>query len=96
MVHLVGKLVELRSFEMPPHWQMAQFSICWCARYCCSGKTQLRAPGALGTQLTDRWMLPRYLIFDMQRVCRDLQEHNIPVRPNGLRRIAISVCRWVN
>jgi uncharacterized protein (DUF2126 family)/transglutaminase-like putative cysteine protease len=75
-------LVELRSFEMPPHWQMA-----------CSQHLLVRAlllhfwqqptqePLARwGSQLQDRWLLPRYLDLDMQRVCRDLRDGGIPVQ----------------
>ena len=80
-------LVEFRSFEMPPHWQMAAaqnllirglISRFW--------QQPLVEPLARwGTLLQDKWMLPRYLDMDLQSVCAELQGHDVPIHPEWFK-----------
>nr|MDA3961276.1 transglutaminase family protein [Planctomycetota bacterium] len=75
-------LVELRSFEMPPHWQMASAQHLL-VRALVAGfwnKPRTEPLARWGTALHDKWLLPRYLDLDMQEVCRDLQAQGLPVQ----------------
>lgn len=72
-------LLELRSFEMPPHPQMALVQAllvrslvarCWDEPY--KGD-----PVRWGTALHDRYLLPWYVERDMEDVVRDLVNHGI-------------------
>lgn len=76
-------LLELRSFEMPPHARMSlvqQLLVralvlrCWEDPY--------RAlPARLGTSLHDRYLLPHFLWRDLLDVLEDLGEHGLVFAP---------------
>ena len=87
--HSAGRqgLVEFRSFEMPPHWQLN------CAQ-------QLLIRGLIahfwekpnqdplvrwGTELHDRWMLPWHLEKDLKEICANLQDNDIAVDPEWFK-----------
>ena len=74
-------LLELRAFEMPPHWQMsltqqvllrAFVAKFWDKPY----KAKLID---WGTTLHDRWMLPHYVKSDLMDVIDDCRQSNIPL-----------------
>ena len=74
-------LLELRAFEMPPHWQMsltqqvllrALVSKFWETPF--QGKLI-----AWGTSLHDQWMLPHYVQSDFQDVVDECRHHGIPL-----------------
>ena len=80
-------LVEFRSFEMPPHPQMAlaqNLLVRAIIARCWEGSDHLPV-SRWGNALQDRWHLPRYLDLDMADVCRDLQAHNLPVEASWFR-----------
>ncbi|MDH5324881.1 MAG: transglutaminase family protein [Gammaproteobacteria bacterium] len=69
-------LLELRAFEMPPHWQMSALQMLllrslvamfWNSPY--RGR-----PARWGNALHDRFMLPHYNELDLQRVLEDLSQ----------------------
>ena len=73
-------LVELRAFEMPPHPRMAIAQSlllrCLISRFWDAPYT-----GELvrwGTELHDRFMLPHYLLRDLDDVIADLAAHGLP------------------
>ena len=75
-------LLELRSFEMPPHPQMALaqhllirslISYFW-------SQPQRQPLARWGTMLHDKWMLPTCLDQDLQQVCQELQAAGLPVQ----------------
>ncbi len=76
-------LLELRGFEMPPHWQMAMLQSllvraivlrCWTAPY-------RRSPVRWGTLLHDRFLLPHWCERDLHDVLDDLADHDVALDP---------------
>lgn len=75
-------LLELRSFEMPPHYQMSSLqylliksliTIFWESPY----KAELRR---FGSKLHDKFMLPLYLAEDFKDVIRFIQRAGIDIK----------------
>jgi uncharacterized protein (DUF2126 family) len=72
-------LLELRGFEMPPHYQMAMVqSLLVRALVAWFWDEPLRAPLIRhGTNLHGRYLLPHFLIQDIADVAADLRAHGI-------------------
>ena len=72
-------LLELRGFEMPPHFQMAMVqSLLVRALVARFWEQPLRAPLIRhGLNLHGRYLLPHYIIHDIADVCADLRAHDI-------------------
>ncbi|MUL84401.1 MULTISPECIES: DUF2126 domain-containing protein [unclassified Mycolicibacterium] len=72
-------LLELRGFEMPPHFQMAMVqSLLVRALVARFWEEPLRAPLIRhGTNLHGRYLLPHFLIHDIAQVAGDLRAHGI-------------------
>ncbi|TQK31846.1 transglutaminase family protein [Arthrobacter sp. SLBN-53] len=72
-------LLELRGFEMPPHYQMAMVqSLLVRALVARFWDEPLRAPLIRhGANLHGRYLLPHFLIHDIADVAADLREHGI-------------------
>jgi uncharacterized protein (DUF2126 family) len=72
-------LLELRGFEMPPHYQMAMVqSLLVRSLVAWFWEEPLRA--ALirhGANLHGRYLLPHFLIHDIAEVCADLRAHDV-------------------
>lgn len=72
-------LVELRGFEMPPHWQMSAVQLLLIrAIVAAFWERPYREPLTdWGTTLHDRWMLPYFLQHDLWEVLDILGKHGI-------------------
>src|SRR5262245_6315195 len=72
-------LLELRGFEMPPHYQMAMVqSLLVRSLVAWFWEEPLRAPLIRhGENLHGRYLLPHFLIHDIAEVCADLRAHDI-------------------
>jgi uncharacterized protein (DUF2126 family) len=72
-------LLELRGFEMPPHYQMAMVqSLLVRSLVAWFWDEPLRAPLIRhGENLHGRYLLPHFLIHDIAEVCADLRAHDI-------------------
>jgi uncharacterized protein (DUF2126 family)/transglutaminase-like putative cysteine protease len=72
-------LLELRGFEMPPHYQMAMVqSLLVRALVAWFWDEPQRAPLIRhGENLHGRYLLPHFLIHDIAEVCADLRAHDI-------------------
>ena len=76
-------LLELRSFEMPPHAEMSLAQhLLLRARSPPSGASRTRRQLARwGTKLHDRFMLPHFVWQDFQDVLGELREHGYDLDP---------------
>jgi uncharacterized protein (DUF2126 family)/transglutaminase-like putative cysteine protease len=72
-------LLELRGFEMPPHYQMAMVqSLLVRSLVAWFWDEPLRAPLIRhGANLHGRYLLPHFVIHDIAEVCADLRAHDI-------------------
>jgi uncharacterized protein (DUF2126 family) len=72
-------LLELRGFEMPPHYQMAMVqSLLVRSLVAWFWEEPLRAPLIRhGENLHGRYLLPHFLIHDIAEVCADLRAHGV-------------------
>jgi uncharacterized protein (DUF2126 family)/transglutaminase-like putative cysteine protease len=72
-------LLELRGFEMPPHYQMAMVqSLLVRSLVAWFWDEPLRAPLIRhGANLHGRYLLPHFLIHDIAEVCADLRAHDV-------------------
>lgn len=72
-------LLELRGFEMPPHFQMAMVqSLLVRALVARFWDQPLRAPLIRhGLNLHGRYLLPHFIIHDIADVCADLRAHDV-------------------
>ena len=78
-------LLELRAFEMLPHPKMSSALHCLVVsllvHFWKNPLEEDRLP-RWGTSLHDRWMLPHFLVKDLNLVIEDLQSHDLPVQKN--------------
>ncbi len=98
-------LLELRGFEMPPHFQMAMVqSLLVRALVAMFWEKPLRAPLIRhGANLHGRYLLPHFLIADIAAVAADLRTHGIgfdtswldPFTEFRFPRIGTAVCAGV-
>lgn len=74
---LTGRLglVEMRAFEMPPHYQMSVVQQTFIMAIICKfwESTYYGSPVNWGTNLHDRFMLPYFVFKDFKEVISDLQ-----------------------
>ncbi len=79
-------IVELRGFEMPPHWQMSLVQTllvrCLLARFW--DKPYQKQLVRWGTELHDRFLLPHYVWKDLQDVVADLNQQGYPFKLDWL------------
>ncbi|TGL64149.1 DUF2126 domain-containing protein [Leptospira sarikeiensis] len=70
-------LVELRGFEMPPHYKMSVVQQLLVLSLLCRfwEKPYVHPPIHWGTELHDRFLLPHYVWSDFKNVLKDLKEH---------------------
>lgn len=70
-------LVELRGFEMPPHYKMSVVQQLLVLSLLCRfwEKPYVQSPIHWGTELHDRFLLPHFVWNDFKDVLRDLKEH---------------------
>ncbi|MCB1137101.1 MAG: transglutaminase family protein [Leptospiraceae bacterium] len=68
-------LLELRGFEMPPHWKMSAVQQALIGAILCFVREKPPEPRLVrwGLDLRDRFMLPHYVREDLQRVLDDLK-----------------------
>ncbi|MCC6438886.1 MAG: transglutaminase family protein [Acidimicrobiales bacterium] len=79
-------LLELRAFEMPPHWQMAAVQALL-VRALVAHFWERPYRGKLvpwGTDLHDRFLLPHYVAGDIANVVEDLRRWGYPFDPAWL------------
>ena len=83
--HARGRLglLELRAFEMPPHFQMSMVSYLLVRAIVARiSKESYKQPLVRwGTDLHDRFLLPHYLGEDISMVCEDLANHGFRFDP---------------
>ena len=75
-------LVELRAFEMPPHWQMSLTQLLL-LRTLVSRFWETPYKARLvdwGTSLHDRWMLPHFIRFDLREVIEECRVAGLPLQ----------------
>lgn len=70
-------LVELRGFEMPPHYKMSVVQQLLVLSLLCRfwEKPYVKSPIHWGTELHDRFLLPHYVWSDFKDVLKDLKDH---------------------
>lgn len=80
-------LLEMRAFEMPPHWQMSLVQHLLLRGLIARFWETPFEPTRLtrwDTQLHDRWMLPHFVSEDLQDVVADLHRWGIPFESEWL------------
>lgn len=70
-------LVELRGFEMPPHYKMSVVQQLLVLSLICRfwEKPYVHVPAYWGTELHDRFLLPHFVWNDFKDVLKDLKDH---------------------
>lgn len=69
-------LLEMRAFEMPPHWKMSAVQQALIGAILCLMRKNPPGPSLVrwGLDLRDRFMIPHYIEEDLQAVLIDLKE----------------------